>query len=131
MKSTKIIIGAIAVALISVFASCSKSNDKMVVGKWKIADMKIAGFDLSTLPAEQKAAFDKQMAEMKEKSYLEVKEDGSYENVNWAGQEYKSSGKWHFIEDGKKLVMLDGPRMDTITVVSLTDNTMEWDIKGN
>lgn len=129
MKLSKIIIAGLASALV-ILSSCSKSNEDLIVGTWKVADMKIKGFDPTTLPAEQKAAFEKQMKETKENSSFEAKADGSYHNVNWVGEKMESDGKWKFTEDGKSLILSDGPRIDTVGV-TLTASTMEWDIKGN
>jgi hypothetical protein len=130
MKLSKIILTGLASALV-VLSSCSKSNEDLIVGTWKVADMKIKDFDPASLPAEQKAAFEKQMKETKDNSSFEAKSDGSYHNVNWVGEKLESNGKWKFIGDGKSLVLSDGPRVDTVTVVTLTDSKMEWDIKGN
>jgi len=130
MKVSKIILAGLASALV-ILSSCSKSNEDLIVGTWKVADMKIKGFDPASLPAEQKESFEKQMKETKDNSSFEAKADGSYHNVNWVGSKLESNGKWKFLSDGKSLVLSDGPRIDTVTVVTLTDSKMEWDIKGN
>jgi len=129
MKLSKIIIAGLASALV-ILSSCSKSNEDLLVGTWKVADMQIKGFDPASLPAEQKAAFDKQMKETKENSSFEAKADGSYHNVNWVGEKLESDGKWKFTADGKSLILSDGPRVDTVGV-TFADGKMEWDIKGN
>jgi len=137
MKLSKLIFSGLALTLIilssfskSISSGPQKPNEKLLVGRWRLVDIKNVGFDIESLTPEQKSMYKKRMQETKLHSIFEAKSDGSYHHVSWVGEEVKNDGKWKFTPDGKGLILSSKSSIDTVGVI-ITGRKMEWDINGN
>ena len=117
----------------SLSANKEESGTAPIVGVWKITDMQYKG-ELPKLSPDQQKEFDKAMQSTKDSSSFEVKADGSYHTVNWAGKKYESDGTWKLSDDNKMLFLSTKNddstiKTDTIPLGSLSANEMVWDAK--
>jgi hypothetical protein len=113
----------IAVISLSSFKITQQKPSEMILGIWKISDVVIA--DMPVIAPSQKAAFEKELKTMKDSSSFEMKADGTYHQINWAGGKVHSDGKWKLSNDAKQLIITnkDG-QSDTLDIISLTTHRL-------
>jgi hypothetical protein len=106
----------LAIVLVVGLFACKGGKSDMLAAKWKISNIN----DGREVPADQKEAVDKMMAEMLKDSYFEFKKDGSFD-MNVAGKSEK--GKWTLNDDGTKLIINEdgAKKADTMTVSELSE----------
>ncbi len=114
------------IIILSVFllSSCAKKPAELVVGKWKVADLKTT----SEISNEQQEAFQNEMKKLIANSFLELKADNNFEK-KYGGD--NSSGIWSISEDGKKLTLMYGKNKEVSTVNKLTEDTLSISITVN
>ena len=128
MKMNKLSIFTIALGITATLVSFIAKNEQtpsaLAVGKWKISDIKFA--ELPPLNEEQKVLFDKEMKISKDSSSLEVRANGTYHDVTWAGKKYVTDGTWKITPNGKLFITTNRAtaKVDTFNIVSLTTKTM-------
>jgi lipocalin-like protein len=108
----------LATMLVVGLFACKGNKSDMLVAKWKISSVN----DGREVPADQKEAVDKMMAEMLKDSYFEFKKDGSFE-MSVAGKTQK--GTWKLSDDAGKLIMTEEgekDKPDSMIVADLSDS---------
>ena len=116
MKKTSYLL--ISLFFLSILLSCTKSPSDLIIGKWKIADIKTS----EEIPEDQKEMYKQIMDDMKASTKMEFKEDGTYEQ---SIAEEINSGKWNISEDGKTLTLIDEKgKSEPATVLELAENIL-------
>jgi hypothetical protein len=135
MKIKNLTIFIIAFGITGMLSSFISQNQQtpasLIVGIWKLSEVQIAG--MPELTGEQKMKFDKEMKTAKDSSSLDIKANGTFHNVTWAGKKYHTDGKWKLISSGKKLLITENEstNADTINIASLTATKMVWEAEGS
>ena len=106
------------IATYAFISSCSSDPSEMIVGKWKIADIKTS----TEISEDQMDAYNEQIEEMKNSSKITFKADGSFEQTIL---EETSTGNWKISEDGKTLTKKneDGSS-ENLKIEKLTNDEM-------
>jgi len=116
MKQTSYLL--ISLLFISFLYSCTPSPSEMIVGKWKITDIKTS----EEIPEDQKEMYDQIMKDLKSSTALEFKNDGTFDKTI---SEEVGSGKWSISEDVKTLTMTDeNGKNEPATILELTENSL-------
>ena len=100
------------ISIILLLASCSitKKITKSVVGKWEVKSLKFE---------KQSDTFTKLTNEMIKGSYIDFKNDKTYE-ISILGKQ--TNGTWHISEDGKKILTSNKDKY--FEIVSLVENVL-------
>jgi len=116
MKKTSYLL--ISLFIISFLYSCSKSPSELIVGKWKIADIKTS----EEIPEDQKEMYEQTMSDMKVSSKMEFKADGSYERTE---ADSPTKGKWKISKDVKTLALVEeNGEVTRKSIVELSENKL-------
>ena len=116
-------IASIAFVALLVFACGGGNKSKLVVGKWKIADMKapMPPNMPDSLKERFNAAVQSQLEIMKQSSVFNYKEDGTYEyNVG----DKAGNGTWKINDAGTELTLTEAGNSDINKVIELTENKL-------
>jgi hypothetical protein len=123
----KIISILFAAAVVTLVACGGAKKSEMVIGSWKLVDMKAPM--PKEIPDSMKAKFEAQMKsqidEMKKTASFDFSKDGTF-TLKMMNQENK--GTWKLNEDGSKMTMTQEGKSDTATVVELTANKLEFEV---
>lgn len=116
-------LSVIAFAALLLVACGGNKKSKMVVGDWKIADMKapMPPNMPDSLKGQYEEALKKQVEAMKAGSSFSYKEDGSY-SYNLGGQ--AGAGTWKLNDGGTELTLTEGGKSDINKVVELSENKL-------
>ena len=108
----------ISLLFISFLSSCTKSPSDLIVGQWRIIDIKTS----EEIPDDQKEMYKQIMDDMKASTELEFKEDGSYKQLI---AEETNTGKWSISEDAKTITLTDEKgKSEPGDIVELTENKL-------
>jgi hypothetical protein len=118
----------IIVACIIFFVSCSSDPNKLIVGTWRITDVK----STQEVKPEDKKAYDEAMDKMKASTTYNFKSDGTVEEkVN----DQSNILKWSITKDGKTLEIrqLKGDDNSVIkeNIKELTASKFVWEISSS
>ena len=116
MKKTSYLL--ISLLFISFLFSCTKSPSELIVGEWKISDIKTS----EEIPEDQKEMYKQIMDDMISSTKIVFKKDGVYEQ---SIAEEANDGTWTISEDGKTLTLIDeNGKKEPATIVELTENKL-------
>ena len=104
--------------LIFILNSCGKAPSEMIVGEWKIADLKTT----QEISEDQLESHKEAIEDMKASSSLVINADGTYENTI---SESVVKGKWSINEDATKLTLTDEEgNAEVSEIVELSENKL-------
>ncbi len=112
------------ILILFLFSNCGSNPAELIVGKWKISDVKTT----SEIPKEQKEAFDNAINDMKANSFLEIKSDKKFTKNN-NGEVF--NGTWDISEDGKKLTLTYDKTKEVSQINELTSSRLSISIDVN
>lgn len=116
MKKTSYLF--ISLLIIAFISSCTKSPSDMIVGEWKISEIKTS----EEIPDEQKEVYKQIMEDMKSSTKIEFKSDGTYQQTI---SEETTTGKWSFTENENTLVMInENGKTEPAKIIELTENKL-------
>jgi len=81
-------------------AACSQSPDDMIVGSWKLVDIK----SNQTIPESDKQAYNEAMEELKANTLYVFNKDLSYETTNSG---ITTKGTWNYNDEKSSLDIVD------------------------
>lgn len=117
----------LAILMVVGLFACKGGKSDLLAAKWKISNLS----DGREVPADQKEAVDKMMAEMLKDSYLEFKKDGNFD-FSIAGKSQK--GTWKLNDEGTKLTLKEEGKNaeENMNVADLSDSkvTLSEDAAG-
>jgi hypothetical protein len=123
----KIISILFAAAVVTLVACGGGKKSDLVVGSWKLANMDAPM--PKEIPDSMKTKFEAQMKaqveEMKKSASFDFNKDGSF-SVKMMGQENK--GTWKLNDEGSKLMMTQGGKNDTTSVVELSATKFVFEV---
>lgn len=104
----------------------NKKAKKMVIGKWKLTDLKSPSLDLSKMSDEQKKAVEEMLNGMMESSSFVFEADGRFEITMAAmGDTKTNKGTWKVDAEGKTLITTDeSGKEQKVSLAELTSTKM-------
>lgn len=120
-------LGILITAMLIVFfiSSCAKKPSELIVGEWKIADIKTS----EEIAPDIKEERDKAIEDMKASSLFVIKADSTFENTI---SESTENGKWSLSDDGKKLTLTyESGKSEVSNVEELTETKLTTSIDFN
>jgi len=123
MKNLGIVISTLLIVLL--ISSCAKKPSELIVGEWKIADIKTS----EEISPDIKEERDKAIEDMKASSLFVINADNTFENTI---SESTEKGKWALSDDGKKLTLTyESGKQEVSNVEELTETKLTTSIDVN
>jgi hypothetical protein len=123
----KIISILFAAAVVTLVACGGAKKSDMIVGSWKLVDMKapMPKEFPDSMKAKMEAQMKAQIDEMKKTASFDFSKDGTF-TMKLMNQENK--GTWKLNDEGTKMTMTQEGKSDTASVVELTANKLEFEV---